>query len=221
MQITVRFFAAAREVAKMSYLEIELPQGARVSDLIITLVQRLPDLQPLLPKLRIAVAEEFALPDAVIPEGAEVALIPPVAGGSGGVFKIQDTPLCLQDVIDVVTSPSHGGLVTFSGVVRNHSKGKSVSRLDYEAYGPMAQKKLIELGQEARQKWPGVQVAIVHRVGTLIPGDLAVVIAVSAPHRKEAFLACEYVIERLKEDVPIWKKEYGEDGEVWVGLQGG
>jgi MoaE-MoaD fusion protein len=218
LKITVRFFAAARERAKRTTLELELPPNSTVADLTRALVEHLPGLAPLLPKLRIAVAEEFANPTDVIPEGAEVALIPPVAGGSGGLYRLQETPLSLQEAIDSVASVSQGGLVTFTGAVRDHSKGKRVTRLDYEAYGPMAQKKLAQIGQEAREKWPGTQVSVIHRLGTLVPGDLAVVIAVSAPHRQEAFRACEYVIDRLKEDVPIWKKEYAEDGEVWVGL---
>lgn len=216
--IVVRFFAAARDRAGVSSLELDLPSGSRVKDLVTELVAKLPALGPLMPKLRIAVAEEFANPDDVIPDGAEVALIPPVAGGSGALFRLQDTPLSLQEVVDAVSATSQGGLVTFTGAVRDHSKGKRVTRLDYEAYGPMAEKKLAQIGAEAREKWPGTQVAVLHRVGTLLPGELAVVIAVSAPHRKEAFRACEYVIDRLKEDVPIWKKEYAEDGEVWVGL---
>ena len=218
MKVTVRFFAAARERAKTATLELDLATGTKVSELTAVLIAKLPDLAPLMPKLRIAVAEEFANADDVIPEGAEVALIPPVAGGSGGLFRLQHTPLSLQEVVDAVQGTERGGLVTFSGAVRDHTKGKRVTRLEYEAYGPMAQKKLAQIGDEAREKWPGTQVAVLHRLGTLVPGELAVVIAVSAPHRKEAFRACEFVIDRLKEDVPIWKKEYAEDGEVWVGL---
>lgn len=218
MKVTIRFFAAAKERAKRSTLELELGEGATVGELTSKLLEVVPELAPLMPKLRIAVAEEFAQPTDVIPEGAEVALIPPVAGGSGGLFRLQDTPLSLQEAVDAVAAKSQGGLVTFTGAVRDQSKGKRVTRLDYEAYGPMAQKKLAQIGGEAQEKWPGTQVAVLHRLGTLVPGDLAVVIAVSAPHRKEAFRACEYVIDRLKEDVPIWKKEFAEDGEVWVGL---
>ena len=218
MKITIRFFAAARERAKRTTLELELPAGSKVSDLAATHIAKIPELAPLLPKLRIAVAEEFAGPDEVIPEGVEVALIPPVAGGSGGLYRLQDSPLSLQEVVDAVSGHTRGGLVTFTGAVRDINKGKKVTRLEYEAYAPMAQKKLAQIGEEAREKWPGTEVAVLHRLGTLNPGELAVVIAVSAPHRKEAFRACEYVIDRLKEDVPIWKKEFAEDGEVWVGL---
>ncbi len=217
MRVQVRFFAAARERVKVGSLELELADGATVADLTRALTERFPALTPLWPHLRIAVDQDFATPEVPLHEGAEVALIPPVAGGSS-LFRVQDAPLSLQEVVDAVTRVSQGGLVTFSGVVRDHSKGKRVTRLEYEAYAPMAEKTLAEIGEEARVKWPGTEVAVVHRVGTLVPGELAVVIAVSAPHRKEAFRACEHVIDRLKEDVPIWKKETAEDGEVWVGL---
>ena len=111
-----------------------------------------------------------------------------------------------------------GAVVTFLGTVRDLTGERVTVALDYEAYPAMAEKKLAEIGGEAASRWPGAQVAIVHRVGELLPGDLAVVIAASAPHRKEAFRACEHAIDRLKEDVPIWKKEQFRDGEVWVGL---
>lgn len=218
MRVTVRFFAAARERAGRASLDLELREGATVRELLAALVAQLPALEALLPRVRVAVAEEFAAPDDVVPAGAEVALIPPVAGGSGGLFRVQDAPLSLDEVVRAVAAESQGGLVTFTGAVRDHSHGKTVTKLEYEAYVPMAEKKLAEIGAEAAGKWPGTRVAVVHRVGTLLPGELAVVIAVSAPHRKEAFRACEYVIDRLKEDVPIWKKEFAADGEVWVGL---
>lgn len=218
MQVTVRFFAAARERARRSTFTLELPAQARVRELCDELVKHLPELAVLMPQLRVAVDEEFVTLDATISPDAEVALIPPVAGGSGALYRVQDTPLSLAEVVEAVSGPTQGGVVTFSGVVRNHAHGKSVTRLEYEAYGSMAQKKLAQIGEEARAKWPGTAIAVVHRVGALVPGDLAVVMAVSAPHRAEAFRACEYVIDRLKEDVPIWKKEFGEGGEVWVGL---
>lgn len=218
-RVSVRFFAAARERARVAEHRLELPAPATVEDVSKALVAAFPELGALMRHLRIAVDQEFAEPKDVVPDGAEVALIPPVAGGApGGLFRVVDEPLSLTPVVDAVSRVSQGGLVTFTGVVRDHSKGKRVTRLDYEAYAPMAEKKLAEIGSEAREKWPGTEVAVMHRVGTLAPGELAVVIAVSAPHRKEAFRACEYVIDRLKEDVPIWKKEFAEDGEVWVGL---
>jgi molybdopterin synthase catalytic subunit len=217
MKVHVRFFAAARERVKTSSLELELPEGSNVAQLTAALTAQFPHLASLWPHLRVAVDQEFAEPTQALHDGAEIALIPPVVGGAP-LFRVQDAPLSLQEVVDAVSRVSQGGLVTFTGVVRDHSKGKRVTRLEYEAYAPMAEKKLAEIGAEAREKWPGTDVAVVHRVGVLQPGELAVVIAVSAPHRKEAFRACEHVIDRLKEDVPIWKKEFAEDGEVWVGL---
>lgn len=218
MRVKVRFFAAARERAGRGEHVLELPPPVTVQHVVDALMKAYPTLGSLLPHLRIAVDQEFATMGDAVPEGAEVALIPPVAGGSGGLFRVVDTPLSLEPVVKAVSRVSQGGLVTFTGVVRDHSKGKDVTRLEYEAYAPMAEKKLEEIALEAKAKWPGVEVAVMHRVGALQPGELAVVIAVSAPHRKEAFRACEYVIDRLKEDVPIWKKEFAADGAVWVGL---
>ena len=113
--------------------------------------------------------------------------------------------------------PSIGGLGTFAGIVRQHSLGKEVEYLEYEAYGPMATRKMAEIAAEASDKWDIEEVSIVHRVGHLDIGDVAVSIAVTAAHRAPALEACRYVIDRLKEDVPIWKREQGVDGETWWG----
>ncbi len=215
--ITVLYFAAARERTGLQREEIALPSPSTVAQLLELLAQRHPGLKPLLPHLRVAVNQEFVPLEAPLPEGGEVALIPPVAGGSGH-FAVTADPLRLEDVVTPVAWAGGGGLVTFSGAVRDATRGRKVVKLEYEAYGPMAERKLAEIGAEILSRWPGTRVAIRHRVGTLLPGELAVVIAVSAPHRKEAFLGCEHAIERLKQDVPIWKKEHYEDGQVWVGL---
>ncbi|MFY0530136.1 molybdenum cofactor biosynthesis protein [Archangium gephyra] len=216
--ITILYFAAARERVGLPHESLELPPGARVTDVLRLLATRHPALAPLLPHLRVAVNQEFSNAEAEVPAGAELALIPPVAGGSGGLFRVVDRPLRLEEVVEAVSGEAYGGLVTFSGSVRNQTRGRRVLRLEYEAYPPMAEKKLAEIGAEVAGKFNGTRLAIVHRVGTLTPGELAVVIAAAAPHRKEAFLGCEHAIERLKQDVPIWKKEFFEDGEVWVGL---
>jgi MoaE-MoaD fusion protein len=131
---------------------------------------------------------------------------------------VVDRPLVLDEVIQAVAGEAYGGLVTFSGSVRDQTRGRRVVKLEYEAYPPMAERRLAAIGAEVAERFGGARLAIVHRVGTLLPGELAVVIAAAAPHRREAFLGCEHAIERLKEDVPIWKKEYFEDGGVWVGL---
>ncbi|NOK34237.1 molybdenum cofactor biosynthesis protein MoaE [Corallococcus exercitus] len=218
MTVTVLYFAAARERAGLSRESLEVPPGARVADVLALLAAKHPPLAPLLPHLRVAVQQQFVALDAPVSPDAELALIPPVAGGSPGLFRVVGRPLQLSEVVDAVASEGAGGLVTFSGAVRNQTKGRRVLRLEYEAYAPMAESKLAEIGDEVARAWPGTRLAIVHRVGTLLPGELAVVIAAASAHRKEAFRGCEHAIERLKQDVPIWKKEFFEDGDVWVGL---
>jgi molybdopterin converting factor subunit 1 len=215
--ITVLYFAAARERAGTQREALEVPEGARVGDVLRLLSERHASLAPLLPHLRVAVNQEFVDAEAGVPAGADFALIPPVSGGAG-LFSVVDRPLRLEDVVAAVSGEAYGGLVTFSGSVRNQTKGRRVLKLEYEAYPPMAEKRLAAIGAEVAERWSGTRLAIMHRVGTLMPGELAVVIAAAAPHRKEAFLACEHAIERLKQDVPIWKKEFFEDGEIWVGL---
>ncbi len=217
--IVVRYFAAARERAGCSEERLELVAGSAVSSVLTRLTVLHPPLGPLLPHLRVAVNHEFVGLDAPVPEGAEVALIPPVAGGSGEPpFAIRSTPLSLDAVVGAVSGKGQGGVVTFGGAVRDATGGRRVLRLEYEAYGEMAQKKLEQIGAEIAAQWPGARAAIHHRTGVLTPAELAVVIAVSAPHRAEAFAGCRHAIERLKAEVPIWKKEIYEDGEVWVGM---
>jgi molybdopterin converting factor subunit 1 len=217
MRIQVLYFAAARERAGVSREELELPEGTSVQAAVELIANRHPGLRELLPHLRIAVNQEFGRKQDPIPAGAELALIPPVAGGAGR-FLLVDRPLHPDEVVAAVAGEAYGGLVTFSGSVRSETRGRRVLRLEYEAYRPMAEKMLARIGEEIAQKWPGSRASIIHRVGALLPGDLAVVIAAAAPHRKEAFKACEYAIDRVKADAPIWKKEFYEDGEVWVGM---
>lgn len=217
MQVTVLYFASARERAGVQREMLELPEGADVNGALRVIVSRHPSIEPLLPHLRIAVDQEFANRADPIPAGAELALIPPVAGGSS-LFEIVERPLSLKEVISAVEDQSYGGLVTFSGMVRKETGGRRVIRLEYEAHVPMARKSFEQIGAEISRQWPGTRVAIVHRIGRLLPGELAVVIAVAAPHRTAAFRACEFAIEQLKAEAPIWKKEFYEDGEVWVGL---
>lgn len=216
VHVTVLYFAAARERAGVGREEVALAVPS-VAALLQALVERHPTLGPLLPHLRVAVNQEFVTPEAAVPDGAEVALVPPVAGGSG-LFRVVDQPLQLSEAIAAVGGEAYGAVVTFSGAVRDQTRGRRVVRLEYEAYAPMAERVFAQIAGEAAARWPGARVSILHRTGTLRPGELAVVIAAAAPHRAEAFDACRHAIERLKQDAPIWKKEHFEDGEVWVGL---
>jgi molybdopterin synthase catalytic subunit len=133
------------------------------------------------------------------------------------VIQLSYQPLSVDRCVEAVRGAGSGGIVTFIGSVRDVSEGKSVERLEYEAYEPMALARLEQLVQETRARWPVQALAIQHRLGLLEVGEDAVIIAVSCPHRAEAFEACRYVIDRLKEIVPIWKKEFATDGAVWVG----
>jgi len=215
MGLTVLYFAAAREAAGTGREELAA-RPASVRELREVLAARHPALARILPRCRIAVDEEFAKDDEPVPEGAEAAVIPPVSGGAGR-FSVTSRPLVLAEVLSAVSSPERGGVVTFSGDVRSTSHGRRVLRLEYEAYVPMAEQKLAEIGEAVGREF-GALVAISHRVGILEPGEAAVVIAAAAPHRQPAFRACEAAIDRLKRDAPIWKREVFEDGSEWVGL---
>jgi molybdopterin synthase catalytic subunit len=145
-----------------------------------------------------------------------------VSGGSetgGRLFRVTTEVLDAREVEVVVAGPESGAIVTFTGTVRDHARGKVVTALDYEAYPPAAEKMLERIGDEIRERWGIERVAIVHRYGLLRVGDASVVIAVASPHRDEAFAACRHAIERIKEIVPIWKKEHYSDGAVWVGSE--
>ncbi len=137
------------------------------------------------------------------------------------MYLVTPEPLAAAALADLVTVPDAGGVAVFIGVVRDNTAGRRVVALEYEAHAPMAEAKMKEIGEAVHRRWPGIrQVAMVHRVGRLQIGEASVVIAVSAAHRGEAFDACEFAIDTLKQIVPIWKREIFDDGSVWVGLQG-
>ncbi len=135
------------------------------------------------------------------------------------LFLITDEPLNIEEVSKKVIRPEAGAVTTFIGTVREFTKGKQTLYLEYDSYVPMAEKKLQQIGNEIVQKWPEAKTAISHRIGRLEISDIAVIIAVSTPHRKDAYEANEYAIERIKQIVPIWKKEHWKDGEMWIGDQ--
>jgi molybdopterin synthase catalytic subunit len=214
MAIQLLYFAVARDAAGTPAEPLS-PAPATVGALRARLVELHPGLARILPRCRVAVDQEFAADDAPLREGAEVAIIPPVSGGAGRC-RVVERPLQLAEVVGAVQGTDRGGIVTFTGVVRGVTDGKRVIRLEYEAYSAMAEAKLEEIAAGIERE-TGAAVAITHRIGTLLPGDAAVVIACAAAHRAPAFRACEAAIERLKHDVPVWKREFFEDGSVWVG----
>lgn len=211
----MRYFARLREITGVAEESIELT-GRTAANLYTQLVARYAALDGLRPHLRVAQNHEFVDWDAELSDGDEIAFIPPVSGGSDNRFVMTTEPLSLDTVIDLVRRPEAGAISTFIGVVRDHTGVREVEHLEYDAYVPMAEKQLRATASRAEEQWP-VRVAIHHRHGTLQIGEAAVVIAVSSPHRAEAFDACRFVIEELKREVPIWKKEVSPDGEEWIG----
>lgn len=215
MQIRVMLFGAVREAADSPEIAVQLEAGAKVSDLRAELSRRYPIVERYGKQLRIAVNREFAGENDVLNDGDETALLPPVSGGANRC-TISARSLDVMEVIARVSGDEHGGIATFLGAVRNHSRGRSIDHLEYEAYAEMAVQEMERIAEEAARKWPGVRVAIAHRVGSLPIGELAVVIAAAGSHRAEAFESCRFAIDALKERVPIWKKEVASDGEYWV-----
>jgi molybdopterin converting factor subunit 1 len=215
MSVTVLYFAAAREAAGAARETLE-PAPPTVGELRRRLLSVRPGLGPVLSRSRVAVDGQFAGDEAPLRDGAEVAIIPPVAGGAPACAVV-DRPLRLEEAIAAVTAPGLGGLVTFTGLVRDASHGRRVERLEYEAYVEMAERALVRIADELAA-CHNCRVSIVHRIGVLAPGDAAVVIACAAAHRAPAFRACEEALERLKKEVPIWKREVFSDGAEWVGL---
>lgn len=221
MRIRVLYFAVFREKLGRDNDVVALADGAKVRDAITALAARYTAVDKLRGKFRVAVNQDFVDDERELADGDELALIPPVAGGADAPARhaqLLATPLSLDRCIAAVTGPGMGGITTFTGIVRRHSRGTSVDHLEYEAYGEMAVREMERLCDEIEAEVAGARLAVEHRTGHLAVGDTAVVIAAAAPHRAEAFTACRAMIDRLKERVPIWKKEVGEDGAEWVGL---
>ncbi len=219
MQIQVLYFAVFRERLRRESEVLELPNGATVADAIAALADRHEVVRALRGRFGVAVNQTMSPVATTLADGDELALIPPVAGGSSGRHALLlDEPLSLERCVAAVTSERAGGVVTFTGAVRCHSGGRAVAYLEYEAYAAMAVKIMVALCDEIEREVQGVRLAVEHRLGRLQVGELAVVIAAAAAHRAEAFTACRALIDRLKQRVPIWKKEVGPDGSEWVGL---
>jgi molybdopterin converting factor subunit 1 len=217
MRVTLLYFAAARERAGIARESVDLRDGATAADARDAACAAHPGLRAIAERLRLAVDQEFASEEKPLRDGSEVAFIPPVSGGAGA-HRISDGPLSVDAPVEAVSGADCGAVVTFIGTVRDRNRGRAVVRLDYEAYPEMALRVFARIEEEARARWPGTRVAIHHRVGTLQPGAISVVIAAASPHRADAFSACRHAIEELKKDAPIWKREHYDDGSEWVGL---
>jgi molybdopterin synthase catalytic subunit len=224
MKINVRYFAAARELAGTASEEVEIEApSCSARELVEQLSRRHARLAPYLSRMRFAANGDFVAADARFRDGDEVDVLPPVAGGNPvALADVRGTPLSVDECLRAVTHPGAGGVCLFVGVVRDHAEGKSVARLDYEAHVELAIKETKRILAGVAEEHAGARLAATHRVGELAVGDLAVVVAASAAHRDEAFAACRKAIDRIKESVPIWKKEWAPDGSaIWVNLEDG
>lgn len=209
MNVAVKLFAGLRERAGTGSRELELPAGACVADVWPAL--GLGD-EP--PGLLYAVNKAYAATERALAEGDEVAVIPPVSGGD---CRLSESPLDPGAAVAEVASDEAGGVASFVGTTRRHSRGRTVLHLEYEAYEGMAEQTMADLAGELKRRYDLCEVAIHHRVGRVGIGEPSVVIAVSAPHRADAFAACRDAIDTLKTSVPLWKKEVYEGGEEWIG----
>ncbi len=219
MRVTLRHFALIRETIGRSTEERTIEPGTAMGQLYDQLASEFPRLAPLKASVMMMANQSYVPSDHPITEGDEIVYIPPVSGGDGRLFRVTADPLDARETERAVADPSAGAIVSFTGVVRDNGRGQAVSALDYEAYAPAAEKMLAQIADEIDEKWGLKRVAIVHRIGLLPVGEASVVISISSPHREAAFQACLYAIERLKEIVPIWKKEHYADGAVWIGSE--
>jgi molybdopterin synthase catalytic subunit len=221
MQVRVLFFGAVRDLVGRSNDALTLPEGARLSDLLAHYEAAVPRLKDLLPAIALSINQEYAPPGAALHDQDEVALLPPVSGGNESrklaarVALVRDR-IASDTALTEIKQPEDGAVVVFQGIVRDHTRGRRTLYLDYEAYEPMARRKLEELAKTALAKFDIREVVLVHRLGRLQHKETSVLIAVASAHRAAAFEACRWLIDTLKKTVPIWKKEYFEDGAVWA-----
>jgi len=206
VDVTVRFFAAYREVTGLRETRVPVRAGATLGDLVDRILDAHPALRRHRESMLLAVNEEFAEPAAPLEEGDEVALMPPVSGGGGGSghCRIQESRIDAEALLDLVRRPSAGAIVLFLGTVR---ADPGVEALEYEAYESMAVKKFEQLRSAAKETREVTEMAIVHRTGRLPVGETSIAIACSSPHRQAAFDACAWAMEEVKKIVPIWKTE--------------
>ena len=216
VNIRVLFFGAARDAVEANQLDLELEAPATVSSAFQSLKSRFSKLERFGRSLLFAVNQEYATPDTQLNENDELAVFPPVSGGSHDFFELTTEAIDVGEVARRVVLPECGATVTLDGYAREWTHGKRTLYLIYEAYDVMALTEMQRLGAEAHKQFEIAHIGIVHRTGRIEIGETSVVIAASAPHRQAAFKACEWAIKELKRTVPIWKKEIFENGEEWV-----
>ncbi|NHN31602.1 molybdenum cofactor biosynthesis protein [Paenibacillus agricola] len=223
MKLQIYVFAGIAEHIQGPVIHLEWKQQAPLTPVLLKqhLMERYPQAAALWPQAFIAINQSYAEDNQIIVEGDEIAIIPPVSGGQVQLVEITQQPISIEAVTAKVLHPNHGATLTFIGTTREWTHGKRTTRLEYEAYEPMAVKTMLTIVEQISASFEGTLCAITHRLGVVAVGECSVVIAVSAPHRDAAYEASRYAIERLKQMVPIWKKEIWEDGSEWKGHQQG
>jgi len=228
MRVKVLFFGMLKDLVGHAEEPLEVPEGSRLAAVFEHYSRRFPRLEEMAASIVLARNEEFARPDAALAEGDEVALLPPVSGGSasppeaeaedelGNIFAITRSAIDPRALASRLARPSDGAVVTFEGVTRDNSGGRSTRYLEYECYLPLAMRTMRQIAAEILARYPIGRIGIIHRLGRLEVGETSVAIVVAAAHRRAAFEAAHDAIDRLKRLVPIWKKEFFADGEVWV-----
>jgi MoaE-MoaD fusion protein len=223
MQVRVLFFGVLRDLAGQAADSLTLPEHAILADVLSHYEARIPRLRALSSSLAISINQEYAGPESALHSGDEVALLPPVSGGSDDLdtarvnsAKIVCEPIDTAAIVAEIKRPADGAVVVFEGIVRDNSRGRRTLFLDYEAYEEMALKQMNGLIEQALSQFPIRKIAMVHRIGRLQLGETSVLIVVASGHRAAAFDACRWLIDTLKRTVPIWKKEHFADGAVWA-----
>lgn len=225
MRVRVLFFGMLKEMVGQATEDADFPQGADLQAVFERYASRYPRLRELAGSIVMARNQEFAQLSTGVTEGDEVAFLPPVSGGldadteirqDGHIFALTRHAIDTRKVIAALLTGSEGAVITFEGTVRNNTKGRATRYLDYECYESMALKMMAQIGTEIAQEFAIGRIALVHRLGRMLVGEASVAVIVTAPHRGPAFEAARAGIDRLKKRVPIWKKEYFVDGEVWV-----
>jgi MoaE-MoaD fusion protein len=215
MEVRVLFFGMLKEVAGRSADTLTVSDSAVLGDVLAHYEGRIPKLKDLLPSIAMSVNREYAGPEVRLHPDDEIALLPPVSGGAGKVSIVRDR-IGTEQVVESIKLPDDGAVVIFDGIVRNNTRGRRTLYLDYEAYEEMALEQMDGLAERTLAEFKIRDVAIVHRLGRLEIGETSVLIVVASAHRSAAFEACRWIIDTLKRTVPIWKKEYFEDGAVWA-----
>jgi len=221
VMITALLFGLAREVAGAQQVEVGLDDPATVESAFGELKRLHPRLAPMERSLLFAVNEEYADRSRVLANGDRLAILPPVSGGAAGdISEVTREPIDIAGLRTRLLTGESGAVVTFDGVARNNTKGRPTLFLEYDGYVEMAIKTMDQIIGEVHERWPISRIGMIHRLGRIEITESSVVIVVTSPHRKAAFEACHFAIDRLKKIVPIWKKEYFEDGAVWVEGEG-